>query len=538
MMDDDTASAEQSLLRSNVIDEGRDEDYGAVGTAQRRRESTVFSKGRSYLFIYYLGVLASIGGMLFGYDTGVISGAIIQLRSDPDKWKQVGGMNLDSFEQEMVVGIATAGAILGSVFSSYLNNWYGRRKTIMGSSLFFVGGAVIMGLAHSVEVLLTGRFVVGISVGLASHTVPLYLAEVSPEDLRGLIVTMNNVSIVCGQVLASLVDCGFAVGRVPEGWRYMLALGGVPGIMLLLGFAYLPESPRWLVAHKRAEEAEISLSLIRNASRDEVRPELRKIATHVSETQSNVSAITLADLWLHRKQLTIGCGLQLLQQLAGINTLMYYSSTILSASSDTDEKSDPWSSGNNEAICLSSVTAFAQLVGVGIGMLFVDRYGRRLLTLSSLAVVTASLVLLGFAFYNQKSQGMALTGMIIYLVAFGIGMSPMPWLINAEIYPMYIRGTAISISTGVNWIANLIVSTTFLSLAEYASTSATDRKNHPDGAFWIFSCISFLGFLWIFFTLPETKGKTLEEISNIFRAKSPRSGALSSLENQVRGSED
>ena len=191
---------------------------------------------KNRMFLYYLAVLASVGGMLFGYDTGVISGAIIQLRSDPDKFGGVGGMNLTDFEQEMVVGIATAGAIVGSILSSLTNKSYGRRLTIMGSSVAFVSGAAVMGMAPNVEILLIGRLIVGISVGFASHTVPMYLAEVSPDDVRGLLVSLNNVSIVAGQVLASLVDCGFGLGKVEDGWRYMLGLGGVPGIVLFFGF--------------------------------------------------------------------------------------------------------------------------------------------------------------------------------------------------------------------------------------------------------------------------------------------------------------
>lgn len=212
----------------------------------------------------------------------------------------------------------------------------------------------------------------------------------------------------------------------------------------------------------------------------------------------------------------MGCGLQLLQQLAGINTLMYYSSTILSSSADTDENSSPWSSENNQAICLSAVTAFAQLVGVLVGMTLVDRFGRRTLTMTSLLVVTFSLILLGFAFFRQQSQPLALTGMIAYLISFGVGMSPMPWLINAEIYPIHIRSTAISISTGVNWVSNLIVSSTFLSLAKATSTDRSDPKKHPDMAFWIYGIISFMGLIWVYRSLPETKGKSLEEIGMLF----------------------
>ena len=242
---------------------------------------------KNRMFLYYLAVLASVGGMLFGYDTGVISGAIIQLRSDPDKFGGVGGMNLTDFEQEMVVGIATAGAIVGSILSSLTNKSYGRRLTIMGSSVAFVLGAVVMSIAPNVEILLIGRLIVGISVGFASHTVPMYLAEVSPDDVRGLLVSLNNVSIVAGQVLASLVDCGFGLGKVEEGWRYMLGLGGVPGIVLFFGFVFLPASPRWLLSQDLREEAQASLVRIRSASSPAaVDVEFKRMESHISEARS------------------------------------------------------------------------------------------------------------------------------------------------------------------------------------------------------------------------------------------------------------
>ena len=269
------------------------ETYNTFDDNNRRKSSIQIDmnnkkeKSKNRMFLYYLAVLASVGGMLFGYDTGVISGAMIQLRSDPDKFGGVGGMNLKGYEQEMVVGIATAGAIVGSIVSSLTNKSYGRRLTIMGSSVAFVLGAVVMSIAPNVEILLIGRLIVGISVGFASHTVPMYLAEVSPDDVRGLLVSLNNVSIVAGQVLASLVDCGFGLGKVEEGWRYMLGLGGVPGIVLFFGFVFLPASPRWLLSQDLREEAQASLVRIRSASSPAaVDVEFKRMESHISEARS------------------------------------------------------------------------------------------------------------------------------------------------------------------------------------------------------------------------------------------------------------
>ena len=271
----DLKDGDMNALKENDSDDEYIRSYSSERTLmddeeEKDSDEVIVRSKRDNRFLLRLGFLASIGGMLFGYDTGVISGAMIQLRSDASRWEKVGGLNLTSLEQEAVVGGATGGAILGSILSSILNRRFGRRKTVMISSIVFIIGAVWMGIAQSFVSLLLGRVTVGLSVGFASTTVPMYLAEVAPDGKRGLLVTLNSVSIVLGQVLASLVDCGFGQGRVEEGWRYMLGLGGAPALLLLYGFAaYLPESPRWLLAHRRATEAESALQLIRSQTKDE-----------------------------------------------------------------------------------------------------------------------------------------------------------------------------------------------------------------------------------------------------------------------------
>eukprot|EP01065_Artemidia_motanka_P027928 TRINITY_DN33121_c0_g1_i1.p1 TRINITY_DN33121_c0_g1~~TRINITY_DN33121_c0_g1_i1.p1 ORF type:complete len:534 (+),score=105.63 TRINITY_DN33121_c0_g1_i1:89-1690(+) len=486
-------------------------------------------------FLYLLTGIASIGGALFGYDTGVVSGAMIQIKSDGDVYKEVGGFDLSSVDQELVVSMTIAGAAVGSLMSSPLNDNLGRRPVNILASVIFTAACVVMGVAPNLAVLVVGRTLVGVAVGFAATTVPMYIAESAPAQYRGQLVTVNNISIVLGQVAASLVDCALGEAKTPKGWRYMLGLGGVPAVVMFFGFwLILPESPRWLVQQGRIEDAADCLAKLRGRSNND--RELRKIQSAVLADKDNGSQ-SLGEMLSRRpvrRALVLGCGLQLLQQLVGINTLMYYSATILQSSdagsglAPADPKRDPWDSSNNEAICLSAATAAAQAVGCVIGMILVDRFGRRLLTLCSLAAVVVTLAILGLAFYGVPSHGdtsfpLAIGAMCMYLLAFGCGMSPMPWLVNAEIYPLDVRATCIAISTCVNWVSNFVVAFTFLDLAKAVSTDRENPKDHPDGAFFIYGCIGILGWIWLFFTMPETKGLPIEEIQALFDKPRPTS---------------
>ncbi|KAK3272285.1 hypothetical protein CYMTET_19412 [Cymbomonas tetramitiformis] len=471
--------------------------------------------------VYVLTMFACIGGALFGYDTGVISGAMVQIKS-----KSV-GFDLNDQQQEMIVSATTAGAIVGAIISGPGNVRLGRRPMIIFSSLVFTVGSVSMAVAGDYDTLIMGRAVVGLAVGIASHTVPMYIAEAAPASMRGTLVTLNNIFIVLGQVIASLVDCAIGVARVHEGWRYMLGLGTLPAVVMFFGFwLVLPESPRWLAQKGRDEEAEKVLTWLRGKEDPEsVSAEMDAINSNV-ENEKAYPDTSVMDMFRDsgiRRALILGCMLQLLQQFAGINTLMYYSATILAmagiGSQDSDGDDDPY---NNEAVCLSAATAAAQMTGVFVGMAFVDKAGRRSLTLKSLAGVIVALVLLGFAFYGVETsakQNLAISSMVLYLLVFGVGMSAMPWAVNAEIYPLRCRAKAISIATSVNWVTNYVVAATFLDVSKALSTAqeTSEKSKHPDGAFWLYAGISMIGWLWLYWKMPETKGKSLEEIERMFR---------------------
>ena len=510
------------------------------------------------------------------------------------------------------------------MLSGTANRFFGRKPVLISAAFIFTIGAIIMGLASGFNVLLLGRCVVGLAVGLASSTVPLYLAELAPPRLRGFLVSVNNSCIVIGQVSAAIVD-GLFSGNRETGWRWMLGLGGVPSVIQLIGLLFLPESPRWLLsrgeegrarkvlmllrataeaapggsssnnsrrhgggagggptitstsgppssglAASASGEPSVDLQVIVDAEVEEILASLaleghsvnaspamgseapagssnaETAATSPSAAQPRPppAGVTLADLWAVRRQLTLGVGLLVLQQMIGINTIMYYSvSILLQAHIGTVQ----------ESIWLAVPVAAAQLVGCVLGGLLIDRVGRRPLVLASLVGVSLSLAAEGGAFLLEADGGLCsnasatnanistpsllsaadaptavaggsivaslcaikgwltVGGMIIYLLCFGVGMSPVPWAINAEIYPMPVRAQCVGIATACNWIMNFIVAASFLSLQDLLGKA---------GAFWLYGGVAVLGTAWLCVAMPETSGRSLEQIEQLFRGRS------------------
>lgn len=273
-------------------------------------------------FVLMLTVTSALGGFLFGYDTGVVSGAMLLIREEFD---------LSRTKQEIVVSITIVGAVVASLSGGVAMEYWGRRPVILAAAFIFTVGAVLLAAAMSFEALVAGRLVVGLGIGLASLATPVYIAEAAPSHMRGTLVTLNTLLITVGQVTAGIVDGLFSGSN--GGWRYMLGLSGLPSVLMMLGFLFLPESPRWLVASGRRREALSVLQRIRGVL--EVHTELEEMiessTDHSSLGSSRKESATVRSLIqdpLTRRALILGCGLQLLQQLSGINTVMYYSATI------------------------------------------------------------------------------------------------------------------------------------------------------------------------------------------------------------------
>ena len=433
--------------------------------------------------------VAALGGLLFGYDTGVISGALLFIR-------QV--MSLSATMQGIVVAIALLGAALGAAAAGYLSDRIGRRRVILGAGLLFVAGAVISAAANDLITLLVGRLFVGLAIGVASMLAPLYLAEISPAEDRGAIVSLNQLCITGGILVSYLV--GFALAAAPGGWRWMLALGALPGIILAAGMLVLPESPRWLAGHGRLQDAENVLRRLRGTV--DVAGEFGALRTDLAREGRLASAKELLAPRL-RRPLVIGVGLAMFQQITGINTVIYFAPTIFQS-----------------AGLSSAATAILATAGVGavnvimtiVSIRLIDRLGRRQLLLWSLGGMALTLFVLSFAFYVGASGHLAWVAVVsvaIYVGFFAIGLGPVFWLLISEIFPLALRGRAMSLSTVAVWSFNLIVSATFLDLIGAIGSAAT---------FIVYAVLSLVALVFVFIMVPETKGLSLEQIEDTLDA--------------------
>lgn len=441
------------------------------------------NKGKNR-FVIIIAIITAIGGLLFGYDTGVISGAILFIRE---------AFALSSTAQEIVVSAVLIGAVIGASVSGVLADKYGRRKMIILAAVIFGLGAIFTALTPDVYTLIAGRIGVGIAIGMASFIVPLYIAEVAPANIRGALVSLNQLAITVGIVVSYLVNYYFATTGE---WRWMLGLAVIPSIVLGIGMFFMPPSPRWLYSRGALDKARSVLERIRMTRN--VNDEMKEIR----ESLICEKECKWGDLLdpVVRPALIVGIGLAIFQQLTGINTVIYYAPTILLFA------------GLESAAASILATAGIGVINVLltiVSILLIDRVGRRPLLLAGLIGMVISLGLLGIAFALpglSSSLGLlAVISLMLYVGSFAIGLGPVFWLMISEIYPLRIRGRSMSIATVANWGFNLLVAITFLSLIQILGTP---------GTFWLYSIIGVVAFIFVYLFVPETKGKSLEEIES------------------------
>jgi sugar porter (SP) family MFS transporter len=433
---------------------------------------------------YLIAAVAALGGLLFGYDTGVISGALLFIR-------QV--MSLSPTLEGVVVAIALAGAAIGAAMAGQLSDRRGRRRVILGAGLLFIVGAVISALAQGVTILLLGRFLVGLAIGVASMLTPLYLAEISPARDRGAIVSLNQLCITGGILVSYLV--GFVLASATGGWRWMLALGAVPGIILSVGMLVLPESPRWLAGHGRLQDAETVLQRLRGSA--DIQEELSALRTDLAREGRHL--VRASELLAPRVRplLIIGIGLAMFQQITGINTVIYFAPTIF--------QSAGLSSAATSILATAGVGAVNVIMTI-VSIRLIDRLGRRPLLFWSLGGMTVTLLVLSGVFYAEASgqvAWVAVASVAAYVGFFAIGLGPVFWLLISEIFPLSLRGRAMSLATVANWAFNLIVSLTFLDLVSALGNADT---------FLVYAILSVVALVFIALMVPETKGRSLEQI--------------------------
>jgi len=455
------------------------------------KESSV-RNGNYSGFVYIAAAISALGGMLFGYDTGVISGAILFISKD---------FSLTSLQVELVVSCVLVGALLGTIAGGVLADRFGRRRVIIATSALFAVGAIETALSPSIILLIAGRIIVGAAIGVASFTTPLYISEVSPVKIRGRLVSINQVALTSGIVISYLVD--YSLVDI-QGWRWMFGLAAIPAAVLAIGMYFLPESPRWLVGQNLIDSAK--KTLIRIRGNNDINAELKEIQQSVA-----VKSGGWRDLFtpLVRPALIVGVGLAILQQITGINTVIYYAPMIFEF---TGIKSA------SASILATVGVGLVNVVMTVVALVLVDRIGRRPLLLAGLFGMIVGLGVLGLAFYLPGLTGslgwIAEISLMLYVGAFAVGLGPVFWLLISEIYPLKIRGVAMSIATSANWGANLFVALTFLTLIQATGRPLT---------FWIYGLVGVAAWLFTWFYVPETKGRSLEEIEAHWQAgKHPR----------------
>ena len=432
-----------------------------------------------------VAAVASLGGLLFGFDTGVISGALLFVKND---------FMLTSTMQGVVTSMVLVGAVVGAAVGGPLTDRFGRKPVILVMAVLFAVGSLLSAAATAIWILLVARTILGVAIGTASMLTPLYLSEMAPAEKRGAIVSLNQFCITLGILLSYLVDYAFA--DVAGTWRWMLGIGCIPGIMLGVGMAFLPESPRWLAAQGRLGEAEGVLRQLRG--RDDVGEELSGLKRDLGEERADASLAALFSAPKARTPLIVGIGLAVFQQVTGINTVIYYAPSIF-----------------KEAGFASNSAAILATVGVGVvnvlmtvvALLLLDQAGRRKLLLVGLAIMTVCLVAIAAAFSlgTQVVGGITAVALAAYVGGFAIGLGPIFWLIIAEIFPLAYRGRGMSVASMANWGSNLVVALLFLDLI---------RLLTPGGTFALFAVLTVaaFGFAWKY--VPETNGRSLEQIES------------------------
>ncbi|MFI6865153.1 sugar porter family MFS transporter, partial [Streptomyces sp. NPDC050421] len=380
----------------------------------------------------------ALGGFLFGFDTGVVSGALLYIKND---------FRLNSFEQSSIVSVLLIGAMLGAMGAGRMADRLGRRKTLAIEGLVFIGGTAILVFAPGYVTLLIGRIVLGLAVGAASATVPIYLSEVSPTELRGRFLTLNQLMITIGILISYLVSLAFSSSGQ---WRAMFAVGAIPALLMIAGTVWLlPESPQWLILKGRVDKARKVIESVSNEERathlieraQQGRPDEKQ-----GEPQKKNWRTLLAPRV--RPALIVGLTLAATQQFGGINTIIYYAPTLI-------EKTGLSASNS---IFYSVAIGVINLVMTIVSIKLIDRMGRRPLLLISLTGMLAMLVLLGFSYVVGMNSLLSLLFMVLYIAFFAVGLGPVFWVLIGEIFPSSARAAGSSASTAVNWASNFVVS--------------------------------------------------------------------------------
>ena len=441
-----------------------------------------------YIWLYVVAIVASLGGLLSGYDTGVISGALLFIN---ETWI------LPDTLQGFLVSSVLIGAVIGAATNGVLADIFGRKKIIMATAVIFILGSVMCAFAPNVYVLIISRIFVGFAVGIVNFVVPLYLSEISPKNLRGTLVSLYQWAITSGILFSYFINAAFA--QAVYNWRWMLFAGVLPGLILFVGMYLMSDTPRWLVSKNREDEAKVIFQKIEPDIDTE--KEIQDIkATLKTEGQDKKFRFKK---WMIMP-FVVGVGIMFAQICTGINTIIYYAPTIFKTAGFDS---------NLTAIYATTGIGVVNFVMTIVAVFFTDRLGRKPLLYFGLTGVMVSLFALGtsFAFANilgSSLKWVAVGSLVTYIICFAMSLGPIGWILVSEVFPLKIRGVAMSICTVSNFAFNFFVVGSFPILLHRIGGAWT---------FWMFGAVSLLCIIFVYFFVPETKGISLEQIESNWR---------------------
>jgi SP family arabinose:H+ symporter-like MFS transporter len=453
------------------------------------RSSSV-SEGSLAFAVFATGVTA-IGGFLFGYDTAVINGANTYLKSH---------FILTPVQEGMAGASAILGCIPGAMCAGFLSDRFGRKKLLFTCAVLYAISGLLSAVPRTFNEFLVARFLSGLGIGASSMVCPVYIAEISPEKWRGRLGSLFQLGIVTGIFLTLFINkliqgLGDDTWNTSTGWRWMLAMEAIPAVIFIVLLFTVPESPRWLANHGR--EAEARDILARVGGNQHAEREMLAIQAAMREEEGRFSELFTAHYF---KPLLIAVVLMACSQFCGINAIIYYSTKIFESAGTL----------KNAAFTSTVWVGLVNLLFTFVAIAFVDRAGRRPLLLIGTAVQVAALGLVGWMFRAQLNGLPLLVCIIAYIAAFAMALGPITWIFSSEIFPNKVRGRAMSIATFVIWSSCYVVAQTFPMLND-------SKTIGPVLTFWIYAGVSLLTFAFVLFVVPETKGRTLEEIELSWR---------------------
>lgn len=430
----------------------------------------------------FIGLLAALAGLMFGLDIGVISGATQFLQSE---------FRISDQTVEWIVSSMMFGAAVGALVAGWLSAMLGRKRALVLAAVLFVIGSVLSGIAPTPEALIGARVVLGFAIGIATFTAPLYLAEISSERSRGAMVSTYQLMITIGILIAFLSDTALSYSG---NWRWMLGVIAIPGALFLLGVLTLPESPRWLVMRGFPQRAVAVLTKLRE-NPTQATSELAEIQAQLSTPQRGLSLFLKNRNF--RRSVALGIVLQLMQQFTGMNVVMYYAPRIFQS----------MGYATTQQMWFTALVGLTNVLATFIAIGLVDRWGRKPILYTGFSVMTIGLGIVGTMMHlgivTHTQQLLTVIMLLVFIIGFAMSAGPLIWTLCSEIQPLKGRDFGIACSTVTNWVANMIVGATFLTLINDIGHAPT---------FWLYAGLNLLFLVITFVFVPETRSVTLEQI--------------------------